>query len=136
MPQTTTFDTTAIPASEARTRRAPAPPPVHVSWRRPAVTEMEVAQLGRYVLIAALAGVCALMAAWSRIELRETAVSLDLAERRYASAQAEQARLKLELATLRDPARLERLGAALPLDPNVKVVNVPAAASPGEVATR
>lgn len=136
MPQSTTFDTRTLPATEARPRRAPAPPPLHVSWRRPAVTEMEVAQLGRYVLIAALAGICALMAAWTRIELRETAVSLDLAERRYASAQAEQARLRLELATLRDPARLERLGEAMPLDPNVKVVNVPAAAAPLEVVTR
>ena len=90
--------------------------------------------------IAALAGLCALLWAWSRIDLRKTAVSLDLAERQYHAARADQARLKLELATLRDPARLERVGATLNLDREVPVVVVPAPIAPGtpagEVAAR
>lgn len=102
--------------------------------------EVELSQLSRYVGIAALAGLCSLLWAWSRIDLRKTAVSLDLAERQYDSARAEQARLKLELATLRDPARLERVGATLYLDREVPVVVVPAPALPGaptaEVAAR
>lgn len=102
--------------------------------------EVELSQLTRYVGIAALAGVCALMWAWSRIDLRKTAVALDLSERQYDAARAEQARLNLELATLRDPARLERVGAALNLDREVPVVVVPAPAPAGtpkaEVAAR
>lgn len=102
--------------------------------------EVELSQLTRYVGIAALAGICALLWAWSRIDLRKTAVSLDLAERQYDAARAEQARLKLELATLRDPARLERVGATLNLDREVPVVVVPAPAltdaPAAEVATR
>lgn len=103
--------------------------------------EVEVSHLTRYVAIAALAGACALLWAWSRIDLRKTAVALDLAERHYAAAQAEQARLNLELAALRDPARLERLGDTLVLDRTVNVVVVPPAATPAtpkapEVATR
>lgn len=92
--------------------------------------EVELSHLKRYVAIAALAGACALLWAWSRIDLRKTALALDLAERGYTAAQAEQARLKLELATLRDPARLERMGVALQLDRAVNVVLVPAAPSP------
>lgn len=101
--------------------------------------EVEISRLGRYVAIAALAGVCALLWAWSRIDLRKTAVSLDLAERQYSAGQSEQARLQLELAALRDPARLERLGATMALDRSVNVVVLPAepeAPAAEEVATR
>lgn len=92
--------------------------------------EVEISKLTRYVAIAALCGVCALLWAWSRIDLRKTAVSLDLAERQYAAAQSEQARLELELAALRDPARLERLGATIALDRSVNVIVLPPEAAP------
>lgn len=114
--------------------------PIHRGVKVLVPHEVELSQLSRYVVIAALAGVCALLWAWSRIDLRKTAVSLDLAERQYHAARADQARLKLELATLRDPARLERVGATLNLDREVPVIVVPAPVAPGtpaaEVATR
>lgn len=102
--------------------------------------DVELSHLGRYMFIAALAGATAGISAWSRIDLRETAVSLDSTERAYASAQAEQGRLALELSSLRDPTRLEQLGGALALDRTVTVVTVPStttpAALPVEVASR
>ena len=103
---------------------------------------VELSHLGRYMFIAALAGATAGISAWARIDLRETAVSLDTAERSYDAAQAEQARLNLELSSLRDPTRLEQLGGALALDRSVKVVTVPALPKPSpkpaaaEVASR
>ena len=114
------------------------PRPLPLSFPRftvPVPHNIEVSRLKRYVLIAALFGLMALLHAWARIDLRETAVALDQAEREYAAAQGEQARLQLELASLQDPTRLERLGASLSLDRTVPVVTL-AAPKPAEVASR
>lgn len=101
--------------------------------------DVELSRLGRYLGIAAVFGLCALLHAWSRIDLRETAVALDVAQTKLSTANAEQQRLKLELASLRDPARLGQIGVTMYLDTHVPVVAVPAAPQapqPVEVASR
>lgn len=85
---------------------------------------LELSHLGRYVLIGAVIAGCLMVSAWSRIDLRGTAVALDEVERAHASAEAEQARLQLELATLREPARLRSQASALGLSNEVTVVDL------------
>jgi hypothetical protein len=68
------------------------------------VRDFEVVHLGRYALIALLTSVCMLLWAWSRIDLRETAVALDGIERRNELAVAEHERLELELLSLKGKA--------------------------------
>ena len=68
------------------------------------VRDFEVVHLGRYVLIALLTSMCMLLWAWSRIDLRETAVALDAIERRNELAIAEHERLRLELLSLQGKA--------------------------------
>jgi hypothetical protein len=70
---------------------------------------------------------CALIAAWSRVDLVKTSVTLDMAEDRLKRAERESERLELELATLTDPATLNEASATLKLDPSVRVVDVPGA---------
>jgi hypothetical protein len=70
-----------------------------------------------------------LLSTWSRIDLRETAVALDRSQRAYATATAEATRLRLELATLEDPAWLAQAAETLHLDRTVPVVDVPPPAS-------
>jgi hypothetical protein len=76
------------------------------------VRDFEVVHLGRYALIALLTSVCMLLWAWSRIDLRETAVALDSIERRNDLALAEHERLELELLSLKGKAW--RDGEAMP----------------------
>jgi hypothetical protein len=68
------------------------------------VRDFEVINLGRYVLVALLASMCGLLWAWSRIDLRETAVAFDGTERRNDLAEAEHERLELELLSLKGKA--------------------------------
>ena len=68
------------------------------------VRDFEVVHLGRYVLVAILTSMCMLLWAWSRIDLRETAVALDGTERRNELAIAEHERLQLELLALKGKA--------------------------------
>jgi hypothetical protein len=68
------------------------------------VRDFEVVHLGRYVLVALLVSMCMLLWAWSRIDLRETAVALDGTERRNDLAMAEHERLELELLSLKGQA--------------------------------
>lgn len=115
------------------------PAPLRRSVRVALPDDVELSRLGRYVFIAGVFGLCALLHAWSRIDLRETAVALDVAQSKLSAANAEQQRLELELASLRDPARLGQMGIAMALDSHVKVVPVPASVpspAPVEVATR
>ncbi|MCK6503316.1 cell division protein FtsL [Myxococcota bacterium] len=85
---------------------------------------VEIDRLGSYLAIFALVGACLLISAWSRIDLRRTSVELHRAAAAYESAQAENARLQLELATMRDPSRLQQAALPLGLVPNVPVVDL------------
>ena len=85
---------------------------------------VELTRIASYVMVIALLACCMLLSTWSRIDLRETAVALDRSERRYAAAQAEGTRLRLELATLEDPAWLSQAVDSLQLDRTVPVIDV------------
>ena len=63
-------------------------------------SDVELSSLGGYALLIAIMAGSMLLSTWSRIDLRETAVSLHRSERAYAAAVAETSRLELELATL------------------------------------
>jgi cell division protein FtsL len=86
--------------------------------------EVELSSLGGYALVILIMAACMLLSAWSRIDLRETAVALDRSERDYAKAEAETSRLKLELSTLEDPAWLAQTADELSLQPTVSVVEM------------
>ena len=58
-------------------------------------SDVELSSLGGYALLIALVAGSMLLSTWSRIDLRETAVSLHRSERAYAAATAETARLEL-----------------------------------------
>jgi hypothetical protein len=68
------------------------------------VRDFEVVHLGRYAIVAILASMCMLLWAWSRIDLRETAVALDRTQERNDLAVAEHERLQLELLSLKGKA--------------------------------
>lgn len=112
------------------------PASLRKSVRFSAPEGVELSRLTRYLALGAVFGLCAMLHAWSRIDLRETAVALDVAETKLMSANAEQQRLKLEYAALRDPARLGALGDSVSLDSNVPVVVIGATAPAVEVASR
>jgi len=86
---------------------------------------IEITRIASYVMVIALLACCMLLSTWSRIDLRETAVALDRSERAYATAEAKGTRLRLELATLEDPAWLSQAVNDLKLDRTVPVVDVP-----------
>jgi len=85
---------------------------------------VELSHLGRYLLIALVIAGTMMVGAWSRIDLRGTAVALGETERRLATAQADEARLQLELATLRAPARLRGQQESLGLTQDVTVIDL------------
>ena len=87
---------------------------------------VELDRLGRYLAVFALGGACLLINVWSRIDLRQTSVELHRAAASFELARAENARLQLELATLRDPTRLHHAATTLGLDRTVPVVQIPA----------
>ncbi|MEC7949012.1 MAG: hypothetical protein VX265_15695 [Myxococcota bacterium] len=89
---------------------------------------LELSHLGRYLVMAVLVTVCALLFAWSRIEMVEISSALGSARTQLSVADAEGARLDLELATLSDPSHLSRAAAELSLTTAVPVIDVPAAA--------
>lgn len=86
--------------------------------------DVELSSLGGYALVILIIAACMLLSAWSRIDLRETAVALDRSERDYAAAQAETSRLKLELSTLEDPAWLHQTASEMGLEPTVPVIEM------------
>ena len=86
--------------------------------------DVELSSLGGYALVILIMAACMLLSAWSRIDLRETAVALDRSERDYAAAQAETTRLKLELSTLEDPAWLHQTASEMALEPTVPVIEM------------
>jgi hypothetical protein len=85
---------------------------------------IELNRLGGYAMVIALMAGCMLLSAWSRIDLRETAVALDKSERAYSTVLAESTRLELELSTLEDPAWLTQSAANLSLQATVPVVDL------------
>ena len=89
--------------------------------------DLEVPHLSRYIGVVALVTACAMLSAWSRIDLIETSAALGSAESRLETARAENARLTLERAALTDPARLGAASDALGLQGDVPVVVLPAA---------
>jgi hypothetical protein len=115
-------------APSSRTSRpalvAPVSPVLHGS-SSVAGGGLEIRFLWRYVAVAALMAACALLSAWSRVDLVETAVALDQSRASYAEATAEQERLQLELATLTDPHHLRAASAALAFEGAAHVVDVP-----------
>ncbi len=90
---------------------------------------VELTRIASYIMVIALMACCMLLSTWSRIDLRETAVALDRSERAYITAQAEATRLRLELATLEDPAWLSTAIKSLELDNTVPVIDVPPTSS-------
>lgn len=86
---------------------------------------LEIRFLWRYVAVAALMASCALLSAWSRVDLVETAVALDQTRDALSRASAEQERLQLELASLTDPHALRMAGNSLAFDGTVSIVDVP-----------
>ena len=86
--------------------------------------DVELSSLGGYALVILILAACMLLSAWSRIDLRETAVALDRSERDYAAAQAETSRLKLELSTLEDPAWLHKTADELSLQRTIPVIEM------------
>lgn len=93
---------------------------------------LELSHLGRYLVVATLVTVCGLLFAWSRIEMVEISSDLGGARTQLSIAQAESARLDLELAALTDPAHLSRAAADLALTSDVPVVDVPPAGAGAE----
>ena len=91
-------------------------------------SDLEVTHLGRYIGVIVLVTACAMLSAWSRIDLIETSAALGSAESRLDAARAEHARLTLERASLTDPGRLGAASDALGLRADVPVVALPAAA--------
>lgn len=87
-------------------------------------SDVEVSHLGRYVGVVVLLAACAMLSAWSRIDLIETSAALGSAEARLEAARAENARLSLEQATLTDPVRLQSLAAEQGLQGDVTVIEL------------
>ena len=97
---------------------------------RPDLGGVELSYLGRYLLIALVIAGTMMVGAWSRIDLRGTAVALGETNRRLSTAEANEARLQLELATLRAPARLHGQQESLGLTQDVAVIDLTGASQP------
>ncbi|MDG1481968.1 MAG: hypothetical protein P8R54_20420 [Myxococcota bacterium] len=89
---------------------------------------IELNRLNRYGLMLALFALCALLSTWSRIDLRSTSLSLDEARSEYSNAEADQVRLRLELASLSDPDWLADAAATLSLEGDSEVIHLQAPA--------
>ena len=122
-PSSTAEDTPHSHAPAPWARKAEATPRA-VSPRLIQSGDVELSSLGGYALMIGIMAACMLLSAWSRIDLRETAVALDRSEHAYDAAQAETSRLQLELSTLEDPAWLTQTAANLSLQSNVAIVDM------------
>ena len=67
---------------------------------------VELPILSRYAFALSLLIVCVLILLWSRLDLRETRVSLSQAQQKYKEAIEEQHRLQLELDSLLAPSSI------------------------------
>jgi len=86
---------------------------------------IELNRLNRYGFMLAMLALCSLLSTWSRIDLRTTSVALDEARSNYANADAEQARLRLEMASLSDPSWLSGAAESLSLESGAEVIILP-----------
>lgn len=121
----TAITSTALRAWQAVSPSIPRPAPARLAGLDASHKgHVEIDRLGRYLAVFALVGACLLISAWSRIDLRRTSVELHHAAGAYERAQAENARLQLELATLRDPTRLQQAAVPLGLVSTVPVVDL------------
>jgi len=100
------------------------PNPRAMSPRLAQSSDVELSSLGGYALMIGIIAACMLLSAWSRIDLRETAVALGRSERAFAAAEAETSRLQLELSTLEDPAWLTQTATNLSLQSGVPIVEM------------
>lgn len=85
---------------------------------------LEIRQLWRYLGVAGLVAACAMLSAWSRVDLVETSVALDRAQASLNQSLSERERLELELAALTDPQQLVPTATALSLQPAAAVVDL------------
>ena len=109
----------ARPSRTSRPARgAPVQPVLHTGG-------LEIRILWRYAAVGALLASCALISAWSRVNLIETSVALDETRAALSRASAEQERLQLELATLTDPHNLRNASTELAFEGAVSVIDVP-----------
>ncbi|MCB9779992.1 MAG: hypothetical protein H6742_15615 [Alphaproteobacteria bacterium] len=86
---------------------------------------VELPLFARYAMVGMLLVVCLLVNAWSRIDIRQTSLAVYDAEVELQRARAENARLRLELASLQDPAALSVAAEQLELASDVAIVDVP-----------
>ncbi|MBJ6726661.1 cell division protein FtsL [Geomesophilobacter sediminis] len=107
-----------------------------VAWGKvaaPVKTKVEGGQSWNNVPFAYLTGVMVLLTlvsifhVWSRVEVIDLNLKISDASRQFKEAQQENKRLKVEVASLKAPARIEalakgELGMALPTDQQVIVV--------------
>ena len=87
---------------------------------------LELSQIFPGLLVAFLCVICGITYANNNVDQRETAMAIDAARARLAMAQAEQERLQLELATLRDPETLRATSEQLGLYARPTVIDLPA----------
>ena len=87
---------------------------------------IELSHLWRYLFVATLTTGCALLSAWSRVDLVEISVALDQVEASFSTAQGEQNRLELEVATLTNPNYLAQVATNLNLEAGVPIVDLSA----------
>ncbi|MFT5682921.1 MAG: hypothetical protein ACI8RZ_003845, partial [Myxococcota bacterium] len=98
----------------------PSQAPLHAMSR----SGMELNRLNGYGFMLALCALCALLSTWSRLDLRTTSLELDEARSAYSAAESEQARLRLELASLSDPDWLAGAAALLSLESGAEVIHL------------
>ena len=85
---------------------------------------IELSHLWRYLLVATLTTGCALLSAWSRVDLVEISVALDQVEANLIDAKGEQNRLELEVATLTNPHYLAQVATNLELEAGVPIIDL------------
>ena len=96
----------------------------HIGVRVPALPELRVWGLVRYLVFAMLLVASLMFYTWSRIDVRASAAVLDSAIIEYSALSADAERLQLELAARRDLAAVGQAGLALGLVSDVQVVDL------------
>ena len=85
---------------------------------------VELPVLSRYAFALSLLIVCVLILLWSRLDLRETRVSLSQAQQKYKEAIEEQHRLQLELDSLLAPSSIRSTIQDFDFTTDINVVEV------------